>query len=101
MLTIMIHAKIKKDKLDEYIALIKMLSRETTKKGCVFYTFNQNKADPSNFVLYEQWQSQADLDNHMTELFTLLGPATAGNPIPDKLMDMYETVTPVFYDIVE
>jgi hypothetical protein len=101
MLTIMIHAKIKKEKLDEYLDLIKMLTRKTTKKGCLFYAFNQNKEDPTNFVLYEQWESQADLDNHINELFEILGPAKPGSPIPDKLMNMYEQATPVFYDVID
>jgi hypothetical protein len=100
MLTAMIHAKIRKEKLEEYLELIKMVSRKTTKKGCLYYAFLQNKEDPTNVVLYEQWESQADLDQHMKELFEILGPARPGRPIPDKLMEMYEEATPVFYDIV-
>ena len=80
MLTVMVHAKVKKEKLDEYLDLIKMLSEKTTKKGCKFYTFNQNKDDPTDFVLYEQWESQTDLDNHIKELFEILGPARPGQP---------------------
>ncbi|MDH5326247.1 MAG: antibiotic biosynthesis monooxygenase [Gammaproteobacteria bacterium] len=101
MLTIMIHATIKQDKLDDYIELIRMLSQKAGKKGCLFYRFNQNREDPFNFVLYEQWESQEALDVHMQELFALLGPCRPGSPIPDKLMDMYESVTPVFYDVIE
>ena len=100
MLTAMIHAKVKQEMLDEYIDLIKMLSRKTTKKGCHFYTFNQSQDDPTEFVLYEQWESQQDLDNHISELFKILGPARPGEPIPEKLMNMYEKAKPVFYNIV-
>lgn len=100
MITVMVHAKIKKDKLDDYLELIKMLTNKTTKQGCRFYAFNQNKEDPTDFVLYEQWESQADLDNHINELFEILGPAKTGRPIPDKLFDLYEKATPVFYDVV-
>jgi len=100
MLTIMVHAKVKKEMLGEYLDLISILTEKTTKKGCNFYTFNQNKDDPTDFVLYEQWKSQEDLDNHIEELFELLGPAKPGQPIPFKLMNMYEKATPVFYDIV-
>lgn len=96
----MIHAKVKKDMLDEYLDLIKMLVKKTSKKGCLFYTFNQNKDDPTDFVLYEQWRSQEDLDNHIKELFEILGPAKPGQPIPFKLMNMYEKATPVFYNLV-
>jgi len=96
----MIHAKVKQEMLDEYLDLIKVLVKETTKKGCLTYAFNQNKDEPTEFVLYEQWKTQADLDNHIKELFKILGPAKPGDPIPEKLMTMYEKVTPVFYDVV-
>ena len=96
----MIHAKVKHDKLKEYLELLKVLTNETTKKGCLAYTFNQSIIEPTEFVLYEQWQSQEDLDNHIKELFVILGPAKEGDPIPKKLMDMYETATPVFYNVV-
>ena len=101
MLTIMIHAKIKKEMLDDYLDLIKELIRKTSKKGCITYSFNQRKDDPTEFVVYEQWQSQTDLDNHIQELFDILGPARQGDPIPEKLMNMYEKATPVFYDVVK
>jgi hypothetical protein len=52
-------------------------------------------------VLYEQWESEVDLDNHIKELFTILGPAKSGDLIPEKLMNMYEKATPVFYNIIE
>jgi hypothetical protein len=100
MLTVMVHAKVKKEKLNEYLELIKMLTNKTTKKGCRFYAFNQNRDDPTDFVLYEQWESQEDLDNHIKELFEILGPAKPGQPIPDKLMDMYERAMPLFYNVV-
>lgn len=100
MLTVMIHAKVKQEMLKEYLDLIKVLIRETTKKGCLNYSFNQSKEEPTEFVLYEQWESQEDLDNHIKELFDILGPAKPGDPIPEKLMNMYEKATPVFYDIV-
>jgi len=97
----MIHAKIKKELLDDYLDLIRLLSKETTKKGCLRYSFNQNKNDPTNFVLYEQWENEKVLEDHMKELFEILGPAKPGDPIPEKLMNMYDEVTPVFYDVIE
>jgi hypothetical protein len=32
VLTVMIHAKVKKEKLDEYLDLVQMLTKKTTKK---------------------------------------------------------------------
>ncbi len=101
MLTLMVHAKIKREMLNEYLDLIRMLGRETTKKGCITYSFFQNKEEPAEFVLYEQWETQTDLDKHINELFEILGPAKPGDPIPEKLMSMYEKAKPVFYNIIE
>ena len=101
MITIIIHAKVRLGLLDEYLDLIRMLSKQATKKGCVDYSFNQRIDNPTEFVLYEQWQSQEDLDNHIKELFKLLGPAKPGDSIPEKLMNMYEKATPVFYNVID
>ena len=32
----MVNAKVKKEMLDEYLGLVKMLTEKTTKKGCLF-----------------------------------------------------------------
>jgi len=96
----MVHAKVKQEMLNKYLDLIKVLIKETTKKGCLSYTFNQSIEEPTEFVLYEQWESQEDLDNHIKELFVILGPAKAGDPIPERLMNMYEKAIPIFYNIV-
>lgn len=96
----MIHAKVKQELLDEYLDLLNMIIKETKKKGCLSYSLNQNKDKPTEFVLYEQWESQTDLDNHISELFDMLGPAKEGEPIPEKLMSMYEKVIPVFYNVI-
>lgn len=96
----MIHAKVKQQKLTEFLRIISLLVEQTSKKGCISYAFNQNRDIPTEFVLYEQWESQNALDVHINELFDILGPARLGEPIPAKLMDMYEKVEPVFYNVV-
>lgn len=37
-----------------------------TESGCVAYTLYNSAADPTVFVTIEKWESQADLDAHMT-----------------------------------
>lgn len=100
MLTIMIHAKIKKSRLDDYLGMVKYLTESTSKVGCINYSFNQNTQSPTEFVIYEQWESQEHLDRHISELFELLGPANSGEPIPRKLMELYESANPVYYNVV-
>ncbi|MEI8631315.1 antibiotic biosynthesis monooxygenase [Vibrio sp. PP-XX7] len=99
MLTIMVQAKIKEEKLPEYLEMAELLTCETKGKrpGCISYSFNQSLETPTEFVLYEQWESQESLDNHIRELSKLLGQPKPGYLLPEKLMEMYEWAKPVFY----
>ena len=99
MLTIMIQARIKEDRLEEYLEMAALLTRETRGKrpGCISYSFNQSIESPTEFVLYEQWETQEDLDNHIQELCKLLGQPEPGKLLPEKLLAMYESAKPIFY----
>lgn len=103
MLTIMAHLKVKAAVLDEYLQLVARLTRETQGKreGCISYAFNQRVDEPTEFVLYEQWQSQAHLNAHIEYLKQWLGPAKEGALLPEKLMNMYEAGTSHFYRVIE
>lgn len=98
----MVHAKIKEDKLEEYLKMAALLTDVTKGKrpGCISYSFNQSVESPTEFVLYEQWEGQQDLDNHIKELRKLLGQPRPGQPLPENLMDMYEWAKPVFYNVI-
>jgi len=102
MLTIMVHAKIKEDKLSEYLEIAELLTNETRGKraGCISYSFNQDLESPTEFVLYEQWESQEHLDSHIEEICKILGQPKPGEPVPEKLMAMYEWAKPVYYRVV-
>jgi hypothetical protein len=99
----MIHAKIKKEFLDEYIEMASLLTKETRnkRKGCISYSFNQRKDVPTEFVLYEQWESQESLDEHIEQLKILLGPPLPGGLLPEKLVNMYESGIPYYYNVIE
>ena len=99
MLTIMIQARIKEDRLEEYLEMAALLTRETRGKrpGCISYSFNQSIESPTEFVLYEQWETQEALDNHIQALCKLLGQPEPGKLLPEKLLAMYESAMPIFY----
>lgn len=103
MLTIMLHAKIKQAYLDEFLDVAALLTRETRnkRKGCISYSFNQRIDSPTEFILYEQWESQADLDEHIRQLSELLGPPKHGQQLPEKLLKMYESGMPYYYKVIE
>ena len=89
--------------LTEYLEMVSLLTNETRGKrpGCISYSFNQCIDSPTEFVLYEQWESQEHLDNHIVELCKLLGQPKTGQPLPEKLIRMYEWAKPVSYRVIE
>ena len=36
-------------------------------EGCINYDLHQGAEDPSEFLLYENWRSKADLDAHLEQ----------------------------------
>lgn len=103
MLTIMVHAKIKKEFLKEYVEMASLLTRETRnkRKGCISYSFCQRIDEPTEFVLYEQWENQEAFDEHIKQLVLLLGPPSPGGLLPEKLVNMYERGIPYYYNEIE
>ncbi|SHE44601.1 putative quinol monooxygenase [Vibrio gazogenes] len=103
MLTIIAQLKVKEEMLDEYLEMASMLTAETVgkRKGCISYSFNQSLEEPTEFVLYEQWESEEDLTSHIEYLKVLLGPVKPGGFLPEKLMNMYESGQPYYYKVIE
>lgn len=99
----MLQAKIKEEYLEEFINTASLLTRETRnkRKGCLAYSFHQRVDSPTEFVLYEQWASQADLDAHIDQLSELLGPPAPGQRLPEKLLKMYASGTPYYFNVIE
>ena len=103
MLTIMIHATVKEEELDNFKVMASMLTKEAREshEGCITYVFNQRSDRPAEFVLYEQWESESCLEAHMDKMVALIGPAMPGTQLPEKLINMYEKAEPVYYSVVE
>ena len=54
------------EKRDELIATLREFVKPTRKEeGCVEYHLHVSKDDPNQFIFYENWRSQADLDAHL------------------------------------
>ena len=100
MLTVMVHAKIKQECLEEYIEIASLLTKETRDKraGCISYSFCQRVDEPTEFVLFEQWENQAALAEHIKQLVVLFGAPSPGGILPEKLINMYERGIPYYYN---
>ena len=68
--------------------------------GCLAYIFHQQLNAPREYVLYEQWENQQHLGNHLSHLRELLGPAAKGAQLPESLLNMCESTHSVFYSVV-
>ncbi len=45
--------------------LMSLIGQTRAEDGCVLYDLHQGIADPTKFVFYENWASQAALDTHL------------------------------------
>lgn len=45
-------------------SLLAMVGATRKEPGCLCYNLHQSKKDPTEFMFYEQWASQAALDAH-------------------------------------
>ena len=101
MITVIVKVTIKEEYLENYVAISKLLTRKFRgRPGCISYTFHQNLHHPREFLLYEQWESQTDLDGHYEALVALVGQPKEGELFPERLMNMYESAEPNFYKTI-
>ena len=60
-------------------ALMSLVAPTHKEKGCICYNLHQSGEDKAKFMFYEQWASQAALDEHMqSEHFKAMQAATEG-----------------------
>ena len=45
-------------------ALLSLVEPTRKESGCICYNLHQSKSDPTEFIFYEIWAGQADLDAH-------------------------------------
>lgn len=101
MITLFMSVRTHENKINEFKALAQRLTPSTrTEEGCIEYTFHQQKTDPRNFVLREQWRDRDSLDKHLKILAETLGPPREGQKLPAALFDLCEAIDVKPYDVV-
>ncbi|MGB5894742.1 MAG: putative quinol monooxygenase [Ignavibacteriaceae bacterium] len=66
LLTIMAKIKAKQNAIEKVREeLLNLVEPTCQEKGCMDYILHQDLEDPSVIMLYENWESNADLDAHM------------------------------------
>ena len=77
--------KVKADKVEEAKRFLKQLAADTLakEKGTLAYLPHQKKGDPTTFIFYEKYASDADLATHGKNLAAVgpqFGALLAGKP---------------------
>jgi quinol monooxygenase YgiN len=67
MIKVVAQNTVKKEKIDEFIALAEKLVEATNKhdKGCIHYELYQDLDNPQLLTFIEEWESMEALDQHM------------------------------------
>ncbi|WP_158587134.1 putative quinol monooxygenase [Motilimonas pumila] len=98
MITVIVDVKVKPKLLEEYIETALLLTKESRcRAGCISYVFNQSLEDATKFSLYEQWESEEHLNEHIKALIALFGAPKPGDMLPAKLINFYESAKPTSY----
>ncbi len=66
LLTVIVYMRAAAGKRDELRQALEALVEPTSReKGYINYDLHQRIEDPDRFLLYENWESEADLDAHL------------------------------------
>lgn len=75
--------------------ILSLVAPTRAEPGCLNYDLHQAQADPALFLLYENWRSRKDLDEHlaMPYLAAFLGKAEKllAEPVDIAFWDMVTT----------
>jgi quinol monooxygenase YgiN len=75
---------------EEFIASRhEMMRASRAETGCLDYTFCADPIEPGRVILFERWESQSDLDAHLSGMRA--GPPSGEDIVP-------QSVSVVFYD---
>ena len=67
MIKVVAENRIKKDKIEEFLALASRLREATNTKdeGCIHYDLYQDLEDPAVLTFLEEWESMEALEKHI------------------------------------
>jgi quinol monooxygenase YgiN len=102
MITIFFHMTVKAERDHEWRELLTQLTQSTRAEddGCLNYVFHRQLDNPQRYVLFEQWQDQDALTNHLTRLAQVFGPPTPGQRLPARLLDYFEQSQGIRYEVL-
>ena len=102
MITVLFHLTTREGVEPQARALFTDMTRVTRAEGpgCINYTFHQQKKEPRQWVLYEQWRDSAALDDHIANMKKHFGEPRPDQRLPPPLHDLHESYRVYYYDVV-
>jgi Uncharacterized conserved protein len=84
----------KENKVDKILELAKELVEKTVKEvGCIKYEMYQNTKEPTELIMLEEWDTEEDLNNHMSsEHFKRIVPQMAEHINKKAEINIYKKV---------
>lgn len=102
MINVLFYCTAKPGQAEAMRALLAEMQRVSrTECQAVNYTFLQQKDDPVQFALFEQWRDKAHLAGHVENMKKHFGEPPPGAPLPSRLQALTETSRFQFYRLVE
>ncbi|GAB6908691.1 putative Antibiotic biosynthesis monooxygenase [Desulfosarcina cetonica] len=101
MITILFHVRTLEDTVEAFRAFAeKATPLSRAEDGCLGYVFHQQKDDPRNFVLREQWRDKQALKTHIDHLIEVFGPPRPGEALPAAMTDLCASTDLKFYTVI-
>ena len=111
MITVLFHMSVKQERLDEFLKIAKTMTGTTRSQdtGCITYTFLHQADEPTKAVLFEQWASPEDLNNHVARLVRDMGPPGQDEALPpthhrrrlpESFFSLFNETEAVRYDVL-
>ena len=72
-----------------------------TEDQAVTYTFMQQKDNPAEWALFEQWRDRAHLESHVANMKKHFGDTPPGASLPAKMHALVASSRFSFYRLVE
>ena len=70
--------------------LTPLILASRTEQGCLQYDMYQSQEDPHRFEIFEDWATEADLQNHCQSAHFLTFKANCGGLIANKVKEMLD-----------
>lgn len=102
MINVLFYCTAKPGQAEMMRALLADMQRVSrTECRAVNYTFLQQKDDPAQFALFEQWRDKAHLAGHVENMKRHFGEPPPGAALPAKLHALAAASRFEFYRLVE